>query len=54
MQMMKDNSIIYEPDFIILNNELLTSLCVYFDELILISNNNIDEVTMKKLHLRCL
>ena len=23
---MKDNSIIYEPDFIILNNELLTSL----------------------------
>lgn len=47
MQMMKDNSIIYEPDFIILNNELLTSLCVYFDELILISNDNIDEELCK-------
>ncbi len=39
---MNNNSIIYEPDFIILNNELLTSLCVYFDELILISNENIE------------
>lgn len=45
--MMKDNSIIYEPDFIILNNGLLTSLCVYFDELILISNDNIDEELCK-------
>lgn len=44
---MKDNSIIYEPDFIILNNGLLTSLCVYFDELILISNDNIDEELCK-------
>lgn len=40
---MNNNAIIYEPDFIILNNELLTSLCVYFDELILISNKNIED-----------
>lgn len=40
---MNCNSVIYEPDFIILNNELLTSLCVYFDELILISNRSIDD-----------
>jgi len=40
---MKDNKIIYEPDFIVSNPALLTSLCVYFDELILVSCDFLDE-----------
>lgn len=44
---MKQNSVIYEPDYIILDNELLTSLCIYFDELILVSNHNIDDELCK-------
>lgn len=44
---MKNNSIIYEPDFIILNNELLTSLCIYFDELILVSNDSLENELSK-------
>lgn len=40
---MVKNSIIYEPDYIIYNSKLLTSLCVYFDELILISDKPLDQ-----------
>lgn len=40
---MKKNQIIYEPDFIINSQELLTSLCVYFDELILVSRDSLDK-----------
>lgn len=37
------NSIIYEPDYIIANNEILTSLCVYYDKIILYSHKSLDE-----------
>lgn len=37
------NSVIYEPDYIIANNELLTSLCVYYDKIILYSHKSLDE-----------
>lgn len=40
---MRKNTIIYEPDYIIYNSKLLTSLCVYFDELILVSKKPLDE-----------
>lgn len=40
---MRKNTIIYEPDYIIYNSKLLTSICVYFDELILVSGKPLDE-----------
>lgn len=46
------NSIIYEPDFIILNPELLTSLCLYYDQIILHGHKTLDEELSQILYER--
>lgn len=45
-------SIIYEPDFIILNPELLTSLCLYYDQIILHGHKTLDEELSQILYER--
>lgn len=46
------NSIIYEPDFIILNPELLTSLCLYYDQIILHGHKTLEEELSQILYER--